>query len=179
MLIRLSRRELSVCRQVARFRWQLARHSRTADLQQDENQFGHDIDYIGCKGEMAVCKVFGLEFNTDPVGIDSGEDLWLDDISVDVKTSSTAGAEPVVRGDKRILADYAVFAAVTGCDDMMEVMGYSDPDMFDAMKQQATRGTGRGVILPRKDMLPIRDLWQVWRESALGGKGTAVMDPFP
>ena len=86
MLVQLSLKEMSQCNQAAAMRWQLARASGIVNQRRDQVKSQQDLDLLGVKAEVAVSKVFNIP-HQHAIGVDDGCDLWLDDISVDVKAT--------------------------------------------------------------------------------------------
>ena len=84
--IRLTRSEISEAKQAASLRWQLARASGVANQRRDNRSDG-DIDLLGVKAEIAVAKILNLPYRASALGIDSGADIWADDIGIDVKST--------------------------------------------------------------------------------------------
>ena len=54
MIVTLSRKELSDCKQAATLRWQLARLSGVANQRKDKGRTDQDLDFLGIKAELAV-----------------------------------------------------------------------------------------------------------------------------
>ena len=87
MLVKLSPKEMSICEQAAALRWQLARASGVVNQRRDQGRTDADLDLLGIKAEMAVAKVFDIDYTPFQLGVDNGKDLWLGNISIDVKAT--------------------------------------------------------------------------------------------
>jgi hypothetical protein len=53
----------------------------------DNSRSDDDVDKLGLKGEFVVSKLFNINFNPSLIGIDDGCDLWINEISIDVKST--------------------------------------------------------------------------------------------
>ena len=84
--VRLTRSEISEAKQASALRWQLARASGVQNQRRDGRPDG-DIDLLGVKAEISVAKALQLPYKAAALGIDSGADLWADDIGIDVKST--------------------------------------------------------------------------------------------
>jgi hypothetical protein len=85
--VHLTQKELLDCEKAARFRSMFARASGVTNQRKDESSTDQETDLVGIKGELAVAKAYQAEFSVSDYGIDSGIDMFLDDVGIDVKTT--------------------------------------------------------------------------------------------
>ena len=65
----------------------MARLSGVKNQRRDSGRSDNDLDYLGLRAELSVSKAFDIEHNLFQLGIDEGADIWLGDISIDVKST--------------------------------------------------------------------------------------------
>lgn len=158
MLVKLSPKEMSVCEQAANLRSQLARTSGVVNQRRDQGRTDKDIDFLGVRAETAVAKVFDIEYTPFQLGVDSGKDLWLGDISIDVKATFYT--------DGRLLFKtrdaFKAYCAVLVCEhtpEILDVVGCITRKDFCIECQEGDLGHGVGVYVEQENLQPLHDLW--------------------
>lgn len=166
MLVKLSPKEMSVCEQAAAFRWQLARASGVGNQRRDQGRSDADLDLLGIKAEMAVANVFEIEYSPFHLGVDSGKDLWLGEISVDVKSTFHKKGKLLFKSRDAFKAHCAVLVCLHA-QDILDVVGYAPRSTFLREGQEGDLGHGVGVYMEQDSLRPIHDLWRVYTEHRL------------
>jgi len=91
MKVRLKRSEIAIAQQAAALRWQLARASGVENKRIDQTRTDNDVDLLGIKAEIAVAKIFDIPFSASELGVDSGNDLFINagarELSLQVKAT--------------------------------------------------------------------------------------------
>lgn len=167
MLVKLSPKEMSMCQQGATLRWQLARASSVANQRRDQGRTDGDIDLLGIKAEMAVAKVFNIEYSPFQLGIDSGKDLWLGDISIDVKATFHKDGRLLFKTRDAFKADCAVLVRKNDLE-ILDVVGCISREDFCMKCQEGSLGQAVGVYVEEDALHPIHELWRVSTELRLG-----------
>ena len=166
MLVKLSPKEMSMCEQAATLRWQLARASNVANQRRDQIRSDGDIDLIGVKAEMAVAKVFDIDYNPFQLGVDSGKDLWLGDISVDVKATFHGDGRLLFKTRNAFKADCAVLVCVND-PEILDVVGCITKKTFRKECQEGDLGHGACVYVWQESLQALPDLWLAFTERRL------------
>jgi hypothetical protein len=157
--VRLNRQELAEVQQAAALRWQLARASAVANQKRaavDDSQ----LDVLGLKAECAVAKLFGVASNTQALGIDSGQDVWVGEFSIDVKATFHQTGVLLFKSAAAFKADCAVLVTVTEENDVMNVVGGISRKMFLERHRQADLGRGPCLVMGQDEIWPIETLWR-------------------
>ena len=158
MKVRLSPKEISICKQAATFRWQLARASGVVNQRRDQGRNDNDLDLIGIKAELSVAKVFDIDHNPFQLGVDSGEDMWLGDISIDVKSTFYPDGRLLFKDINAFKASCAVLVCQED-EDTYNVSGYCSRDRFKKDSRQMDLGHGMGSVMDQIDLSPLEKLW--------------------
>jgi len=166
MLVKLSQRDVSVCEQAATFRWQLARASGVVNQRRDKGRTDGDLDLLGIKAEMAVARVFDIDHNPFHLGVDTGKDMWLGDISIDVKATFHRTGRLLFKSQDAFKAHCAVLVCRHE-EDILDVVGYAPRSTFLREGSKINLGYGEGFCMDQKTLRPIHDLWRVYTEHRL------------
>lgn len=166
MDVRLTAREMSQARQCASLRWQLARASGVKDQRRDPDR---DLDLLGVKAEMAVSKLFHLDFNPAAMGIDDGADLWFGDVSIDVKASFTPSARLLFKTLDAFKAHVGILVtAHADRDDVMCVVGGIGQARFKDQARQVDLGRGPCFVMDQHELTSVKDMWEIMMERMHG-----------
>ena len=157
--VRLSRQEMAEVQQAAALRWQLARASAVAN-QKRAAAGDSDLDVLGLKAECAVAKLFGLENRTQALGIDSGQDVWFGEFSIDVKATFHQTGVLLFKSAEAFKADCAVLVTVTDEPEVMNVIGGISRKLFLERHRQADLGRGVCLVMGQDEIWPIETLWR-------------------
>ena len=163
--VRLKKSELSECRQFASLRWQMARLSHVKNDRRDQGRTDNDIDELGIKAETAVAKLFGLDFKASAMGIDSGDDMYIDvgnkEVSIQVKASFYPQGKLLFKSLDSFLSELAILVtADTTQDDVMLVMGWVSQKHFREKCVHEDLGHGKCYTLDQTHLLGMSKLWE-------------------
>lgn len=157
--VRLSRQEMAEVQQAAALRWQLARASSVANQKRSAAE-DSDLDVLGLKAECAVAKLFGLDARTQALGIDSGQDVWFGELSIDVKATFHQTGVLLFKSAEAFKADCAVLVTVTDEPEVMSVVGGISRRLFLERHRQADLGRGVCLVMGQDEIWPIETLWR-------------------
>jgi len=158
MIVKLSPKEMSNCKQAATFRWQLARACGVANQRRDQGRNDNDLDLLGIQAEVCVAKVFDIEHNPFQLGVDSGEDMWLGDLSIDVKSTFYPRGKLLFKNMESFKADCSVLVCKQE-EDTFRVAGYCSQKTFSKLSKPMDLGHGVGMVLDQGELSPIEKLW--------------------
>lgn len=156
--VRLTRSEISEAKQASALRWQLARASGVQNQRRDGRSDG-DIDLLGVKAEIAVAKALQLPYKAAALGIDSGADLWADDVGIDVKSTFYQSGKLLFKSLESFAAEYAILVTASEEDDVMRVIGGIGRDRFKSDSFQTDLGKGLCWVVEQNMLTPIEDVW--------------------
>lgn len=165
MLVQLSPKEMSQCNQAAAMRWQLARASGIVNQRRDQVKSQQDLDLLGVKAELAVSRVFNLE-HQHAVGVDDGRDIWLDDISIDVKATFHKSGRLLFKDKQSFKADCAVLVCQIELN-KMNVVGYASHALFMDKAKEVDLGYGPCMAMDQDELNSLERLWYAGRMSGL------------
>lgn len=143
LLIKLSLPEMSLCKQAASMRWQLARVAGVFNQRKDKRS-DEDIDYLGIRAEAAVAKAYGLEHHPTMIGIDDGVDLFDGETTIDVKSTWHSEGRLLIKSKEAAKADVFVLVTDTPQDHVMNILGWTTRDKF-LTESEETDFNDRGV----------------------------------
>ena len=166
MIVKLSPREMSNCKQAATFRWQLARASGVVNQRRDQGRDDNDLDLLGIQAEVCVAKVFDIEHNPFQLGVDSGEDMWLGDLSVDVKSTFYPRGRLLFKNIESFKADCSILVCKQE-EDTFNVAGYCSRKSFNNLSKPMDLGHGVGMVLDQGQLSPLEKLWAYYTSRRL------------
>jgi len=158
VLVKLTPKEISHCKQAATFRWQLARASGVVNQRRDQGRDDNDLDLLGIQAEICVAKVFDIEHNPFQLGVDSGEDMWLGDISIDVKSTFYPKGRLLFKSLESFKADCSILVCKQE-ENIFNVAGYCSKKMFEKKSTLMDLGHGVGSVLDQENLYPLEKLW--------------------
>tara|TARA_B100000497_G_scaffold4300_1_gene4435 strand:- start:890 stop:1402 length:513 start_codon:yes stop_codon:yes gene_type:complete len=156
--VRLTRSEMSEVKQAAALRWQLARASGVANQRKDIRSDA-DIDLLGLKAEMAVAKALQLPYRASDLGIDSGADMWSEDVSIDVKATYHKSGKLLFKSLDSFVAEYAILVTISDDEDVMRIVGGMGRDRFKLEAVETDLGRGICWVAPQDILTPIEGVW--------------------
>ena len=162
MIVNLSRAEESMCAQAGNARYSFA---RCAKLNNQNVVQRTDLDVLGIRGEMAVAKVFDLDWSAFNLGHDGGVDMFFDDTSIDVKTGFENARMLLFRNQEKFRSDVAVFCRQSG--DAIEVVGWINRDDYKFRSKKVDLGHGESWGLEDKFLNKIEVLWKILKQKQL------------
>jgi len=160
MFVPLSPAELSACRQAATFRWQMARAAGVENQRRDGNRSDEDVDYLGIRAELAVAKLYGLDYSPHHLGVDDGVDMYCETTSIDVKSTFHTTGKLLLKSKKFVTAD--LYILVTACSDesLMRVVGGITSDQFLEHCVKEDLGHGNGLSLTQDKLAAPSAVWR-------------------
>jgi len=164
MIIKLSQREIALCKQAAAARWQLARASGVKNQRRDGGRDDSDVDYLGIRAELAVAKLYQLDYSPSVIGIDNGSDVWMGDISVDVKSTFHPTGKLLFKSIEAFKSDVTVLVTAVrhqGYEviDEMCVVGWMNKEDFSFYAQEVDLGHGLCFVVEQENLSSIESLW--------------------
>ena len=156
--VRLTRSEMSEVKQAAALRWQLARASGVVNQRKDIRSDA-DIDLLGLKAEMAVAKALQLPYRASDLGIDSGADMWSEDVSIDVKATYHKSGKLLFKSLDSFVAEYAILVTISDDEDLMRIVGGMGRDRFKLEAVETDLGRGICWVVPQDILTPIEGVW--------------------
>jgi len=156
--VRLTRSEMSEAKQAAALRWQLARASGVVNQRKDIRSDA-DIDLLGLKAEMAVAKALQLPYRASDLGIDSGADMWSEDVSIDVKATYHKSGKLLFKSLDSFVAEYAILVTISDDEDVMRIVGGMGRDRFKLEAVETDLGRGICWVVPQDILTPIEGVW--------------------
>lgn len=163
MKIRLKRSELAVADQAAALRWQLARASGVKNNRIDKTRSDADVDLLGIKAEIVVAKVLDIPFSASDLGVDSGNDLFIDagsrQLSLQVKATFYQSGRLLFAGNKSFTWDAAILVCSTDQDDVLKIDGWIGRKDAERVLEVKDLGQGSGRCIDPKHLKKISELW--------------------
>ena len=117
------------------------------------------MDLLGVKAELAVAKCLGIPHFHQP-GFDDGSDMYLGDISIDVKATFHASGHLLFRTAEHFKASCAVLVTSTDADDVMLLAGWLPRKQFLERAFEIDLGGGPTLACRQNKLLPMSELWQ-------------------
>ena len=165
MIITLSKSEESVCKQASNARYNFARSAKLTNQNVVDRS---DLDLLGIRGEMAVSKLFDLDWTAHTIGHDDGMDMWFEDCSIDVKTGFENARMLLFRTQEKFKADVAIFCRQTGFDnESIEVVGWINKEDFKFKSKKMDLGHGFTWGVEDKNLNKIEVLWKILKQKQL------------
>ena len=132
----------------------------------DENRVISNVQ--GFRAEYAVAKVFGCDLPTLNVVTDGGVDLWIDDLSVDVKLTKKPEGDLIFDDFTKFNSDISILVSTTNDDSVYDVIGWIDRQSFEAEAKDMDYGYGPRKVVEGKNLMPIENLWREVVDSRFG-----------
>jgi hypothetical protein len=163
MKVRLKRSEVAIAEQAAALRWQLARASGVENKRIDQTRTDNDVDLLGIKAEIAVAKIFDIPFSASELGVDSGNDLFINagarELSLQVKATFYEKGRLLFAGNKPFTWDAAILVCSTDEPNVMRIDGWiSRKDAHSAVLIKDL-GQGNGRCIEPESLSSIEELW--------------------
>jgi hypothetical protein len=160
MKVKLQKKELHQCSQAAALRWQLARASGVANQRKDGGRSDNEVDLLGIKAEVAVSKILSCDHNVFQLGVDDGADMFLNNISIDVKATFHENGKLLFKSMEAFKAHCAVLVTATKYRDVMSIVGFSPKTEFKKYAVKQDLGHGLCFTMDQKYLRPIENLWK-------------------
>ena len=161
MIVNLSRRDESeailLARDVIRLKEMQGVGSREMSLSR------LDSNVIGYKAEFAVARAFDADLPVMHMINDGGVDIWLDNISIDVKVSNQKDSNLIFDSMDKFRADIALFVVQLG-DNKFDLVGWITRGAFERQSKRRDFGYGERLYVPPENLQPIGKLWEKIQE---------------
>ncbi len=166
--IYFSPKEISMAEQAGAFRSQLARASGVKNQRIDTTRSDQEIDINGVKAEMAVAKLYQIDYDPFHFGIDSGVDLWSGETSIDVKSTFHPHGHLVFKSLDSFKADVAMLCVIR--ENVVKVVGGCEKHWF--MENHVNRAFSRNKkdaypSLTQGDLEPVDKIWNLLTHARL------------
>ena len=122
-----------------------------------------DSNVIGYKAEFAVARAFDADLPAMHMINDGGVDIWLDNISVDVKVSNQKDSNLIFDSMDKFKADVALFVVQLG-DNKFDLVGWITRAAFERQSKRRDFGYGDRLYVSPENLQPIGKLWEVLQE---------------
>lgn len=162
--VKLTLEEMLQCKQAATLRWQLARASGVENQRKDQGREDSDIDLLGIKAELAVSKVFGCNYSVFQLGVDDGADMFLGDISIDVKSTFHENGKLLFKSLPAFKASCSILVTATEKDNVMSLAGYVPRKQFHQEAKEDDLGHGICFTMAQMRLRPVEGLWRVYQD---------------
>jgi len=168
MKIKLSRQEMHECQVLGQDTVKICKMQKLPPRldTSDENRVLSNVQ--GFRAEYAVAKVFGCTLPSFNIVTDGGVDLWIDDISVDVKLTKKPKGDLIFDDFTKFKSDIAILVATTNTESVYEILGWIDRNSFEAEAKDMDYGYGSRKVVESKGLMPIENLWKDVVDSRFG-----------
>ena len=157
MHIKLSKPELHKAECLGRDTVAICKMMKFDPRLENDNQSRVDANILGYKAEIAVAKLYGLEYPSLNIVSDGGLDLWLGNFSIDSKWTSTS--DLIFDSMEKFESDFAV-GVTSLSDDVMEVHGFVSRGMFRRCAVVKNYKYGDRLAMPLADLTGPELLWK-------------------
>ena len=118
-----------------------------------------DSNVIGFKAEYAVARVFNADLPSLHLINDGGVDIWLENISVDVKVSNQKDSNLIFDSMDKFRADIALFVIQLG-DNKFDLIGWITRGAFERQSKRRDFGYGDRLYVSPENLQQIGRLWE-------------------
>jgi hypothetical protein len=155
IVVRLSEQELHEATQLGRDTDAICALQKLKPRQK-AGKLAKEID--GARAEFAVAKLYGLDKPRLNIVGDDHKDLWIGDLSIDVK--HTATADLIFDSMGHFKADLAVLVHDAGSPHSLLVVGCISRAQFEAKARSEQRLHGMRLCLKAEELSPPESLWR-------------------
>ena len=135
---------------------------------ENDKQSRVEANQWGFKAEFAVARLLNLDLPTLTVTTDGGADLWVDDITIDVKFSNQEWGPLIFDSMTKFRANLAVMVGRTNYEDIVNVIGWISREDFKEKYKKKDFGYGTRLFVEPEDLAPIEQLWLAFAEIKYG-----------
>ena len=157
MQIKLSKPELHKAECLGRDTVAICKMMKFDPRLENDNQSRIDANILGYKAEIAIAKLYGLEYPTLNVVSDGGLDLWLGNFSIDSKWTSTS--DLIFDSMEKFESDFAV-GVTSVSDDVMQIHGFVSRRKFKRFAVVKNYKYGERLTMPLADLASPELLWK-------------------
>lgn len=160
MLIKLSKQDVHASQLMGADTVKLCEMQGFPPRLENEQQSRVEANVFGFKAEFAVARLFHVEPPVVNVLTDGGIDLWLNDISIDVKFTNKERGPLIFDSMEKFKADAAVLVGRTQHDDVMKINGCVSRNVFEWESYKHDFGYGERMVMDVDQLKPIEWLWR-------------------
>tara|TARA_R110002012_G_scaffold313847_1_gene526013 strand:- start:335 stop:775 length:441 start_codon:yes stop_codon:yes gene_type:complete len=132
----------------------LSRASGIKNQRRDKSRTDKEIDLTGIKGELAASKVYKAEFNPYDLGVDSGIDIMISDIGIDIKTTTYLTGKLLFKNIESFKAPIAILCLQKN-EDTVIVAGWINKKDF----QEKSEPFNGGMAVTQDKLNSPESLW--------------------
>lgn len=162
MIVRVSKRDQHEADLLAQDTVMLLEKLGVTPRLDNKQQSRLEANRLGFMAEFAVCRLFGAEPPRLNIATDGGVDLWLGDISVDVKFSKTGSL--IFDSEEKFKSNLAVLVTSTSDPECMLLEGWIGKTAFAREAYAKDFGYGERMVMGSSDLTPMPRLWQLIME---------------
>jgi len=126
---------------------------------ENDRQSREEANIYGFRAEFAIARLFGLDPPEINVLTDGGVDLWIDDLSIDVKFSNNTNGPLIFDTADKFKANCAILVCRTEDPRNMKIAGWMGKRDFCARAYSKDFGYGKRLVVDQKDLSPIEGFW--------------------
>lgn len=164
MLVKLSPEDVHTSMSMGRDTVALCKLMGFKPRLENENQSREEANALGFKAEFAVARLLGTTLPTINVVTDGGVDLWLDDVSIDVKFTNKQSNGLIFDNEEKFKARLAVLVVPTSHDDVMNIAGWIGRNRFLRLAKTKDFGYGSRLVVDVRNLSRIEALWKKLNE---------------
>ena len=157
MQIKLSKPELHKAECLGRDTVAICKMMKFDPRLENDNQSRVDANILGYKAEIAIAKLYGLDYPSLNIVSDGGLDLWLGEFSIDSKWTSTS--DLIFDSMEKFESDFAV-GVTSVSEDVMEVHGFVSRGKFGRCAVTKNYKYGDRLAMPLADLASPELLWK-------------------
>jgi len=131
---------------------------------ENASQSREEANAFGYKAEFAVARLFNCEPPVLNVLSDGGIDLWIGNVSVDVKFTNKEYGSLIFDNLDKFRAQIAILVGRTDDPNVMRVNGWMSKKNFAARCQSKNFGYGDRLIVEWDNLNSIESLWKIFAE---------------
>jgi hypothetical protein len=161
MLIQLSRKDVHACTMLGNDTVKICEMQGVNPRLENNSQSRAEANIFGFKAEYAVARLFDLEPTSLTIKSDFGVDLWLDDVSIDVKFSNRIDGDLIFDSKESFKSEISILVCRTERDDVMKIAGWCFRKNFYEFAKPHNYGWGERLRIKQewKILESIEMLW--------------------
>lgn len=176
ILVELTEPEMYVARQGANLRYQLARLSGLVAKTRDDRT-PQELEYLGVCAEMAVSKIFQVDYDPRLMGFDAGVDIWLGNIGIDVKATFHQHGKLLFTSADAFRAPVAVLVTATDQPNVLRVVGCISKKVYLERCVEFDIGKGKSLSVSQAELSDLSQLWSASVKDRLNVQKGGLNDP--
>ena len=159
MIVRLSKSDSHAATMLAQDTVRLLEMMGVSPRLENSKQSRLEANILGFKAEYAVARVMGCEMPTLNIATDGGVDLWIDDLSIDVKFTNRMDGDLIFDNLDKFKADIAILVCHVE-DDKFKIIGWCSRTMFEMIATAKNYGYGDRAVVEGDNLNPLGKLWE-------------------